>query len=110
MDPTHAGSFDLAFLSNLPNMVVMAASDEVELARMVVTSAEYDEGPIAFRYPRGGGNGLNIPASPKALEIGKGRIIQEGSKVALLSLGGRLDTAISAAEKTEWFWFVHHRG
>lgn len=101
--PTHAGSFDLAFLSNLPNMVVMAASDEVELAKMVVTSAAYDEGPISFRYPRGEGGGLTIPQHPEPLEIGKGRIVQEGSKVALLSLGGRLQTALDAATKLNGF-------
>ena len=101
--PTHAGSFDLAFLSNLPNMVVMAASDEVELARMVVTSAEHDAGPIAFRYPRGEGGGLKIPKNPKPLAIGKGRVLQEGSKVALLSLGGRLETALGAALKLNGF-------
>ncbi len=101
--PTHAGSFDLAFLSNLPNMVVMAASDEVELARMVVTSAAHDAGPIAFRYPRGSGDGLIIPEQPKALEIGKGRVLKEGSKVALLSLGGRLEVALAAAAKLDGF-------
>ena len=101
--PTHAGSFDLAFLSNLPNMVVMAASDEVELARMVVTSAAYDAGPIAFRYPRGGGGGLVIPDQPEILPIGKGRVLKEGSKVALLSLGGRLEVALDAASKLDGF-------
>jgi 1-deoxy-D-xylulose-5-phosphate synthase len=101
--PTHAGSFDLAFMSNLPNMVVMAASDEVELARMVVTSAQHNAGPIAFRYPRGEGGGLVIPRNPEPLVIGKGRIIQEGSKVALLSLGGRLETALDAASKLGTF-------
>jgi 1-deoxy-D-xylulose-5-phosphate synthase len=101
--PTHAGSFDVAFLSNLPGMVVMAASDQVELARMVVTSAEYNEGPIAFRYPRGAGGGLEIPSQPEILEIGKGRIMQEGSKVAILSLGGRLETAIGAASRLNGF-------
>ena len=97
--PTHAGSFDLGFMSSLPNMVVMAASNEVELARMVVTSAQYDEGPIAFRYPRGEGSGLVLPDQPEPLQIGKGQIVQEGSKVALLSLGGRLATAIEAAAR-----------
>ena len=97
--PTHAGSFDLAFLANLPNMVVMAASDEVELMRMVATSAAYEEGPIAFRYPRGGGGGKALPQNPQTLEIGKGRVISEGSKVALLSLGGRLDAAIEATAR-----------
>ncbi len=101
--PTHAGSFDLAFLANLPNMVVMAASDEIELARMVVTSTQYGEGPIAFRYPRGEGGGLEIPDQPDALEIGKARIMQEGGKVALLSLGGRLETALAAATRLNGF-------
>ncbi len=101
--PTHAGSFDLAFLSNLPGMVVMAASDEVELARMVATAAAYDEGPISFRYPRGEGSGLELPASPLLLEIGRGRVVQEGSKVALLSLGGRLAVAREAARRLNGF-------
>ena len=101
--PTHAGAFDLAFLSNLPNMVVMAASDEVELARMVATSAAYDEGPIAFRYPRGGGAGLELPQQPELLEIGKSRVLEQGSKVALLSLGGRLDVAREATLRLNGF-------
>jgi 1-deoxy-D-xylulose-5-phosphate synthase len=87
----------VAFLSNLPEMVVMAASDEVELTRMVATSAGYGEGPIAFRYPRGGGSGLEIPQDPELLTIGKGRVVREGGKVAILSLGGRLDAAQEAA-------------
>ena len=97
--PTHAGSFDLGFLSSLPNMVVMAASDEVELTRMVATSAAYDEGPISFRYPRGNGSGMTLPDDAEPLEIGKGRIVAQGNKVALVSLGGRLETAMQAANR-----------
>lgn len=96
--PTHAGSFDIAFLANLPGMVVMAASDEAELTRMVVTAARYDSGPIAFRFPRGEGVGVDIPENAAPLEIGKGRIVREGSRVALLSLGTRLREAVAAAE------------
>jgi 1-deoxy-D-xylulose-5-phosphate synthase len=96
--PTHAGAFDLAFLGCLPGMVVMAAGDEVELARMVATAAAYEDGPIAFRYPRGEGVGLDIPAPAPPLEIGVGRIVEEGTSVALLSLGGRLQECLRAAE------------
>ncbi len=95
---THAGSFDIAFLANLPGFVVMAAADEAELVRMVVTAAEYDEGPIAFRFPRGEGVGVEIPADAKPLEIGKARVIREGKGVALLSLGTRLQEVTLAAE------------
>ena len=95
---THAGSFDIGYLGSLPGFVIMAASDEAELARMVATAAAYDEGPSAVRYPRGEGVGIEIPASPAPLEIGKGRIIQEGSRIALLSLGGRLQACLAAAE------------
>ena len=97
--PTHAGSFDIAFLSSLPNFVVMAASDEIELARMVKTSVSYNEGPISFRYPRGSGEGLKIPENYKTLEIGKGRIISEGTKVAIINLGTRLVEVKKASEK-----------
>jgi 1-deoxy-D-xylulose-5-phosphate synthase len=82
---THAGSFDVAFLANLPGMVVMAASDEAELVHMVATAAAYNDGPIAFRYPRGEGVGVEMPARGQPLEIGKGRMIREGGRVALLS-------------------------
>src|SRR5687767_4461202 len=82
--PTHAGSFDLAYLGCLPNFVVMAAGDEVELRHMVRTAAEYDEGPIAFRYPRGEGIGLDMPERGEILEIGRGRIMREGTKVAIV--------------------------
>jgi 1-deoxy-D-xylulose-5-phosphate synthase len=95
---THAGSFDIAYLSCLPNMVIMAASDEAELANMVATAASYNDGPIAFRYPRGNGIGVNIPETPEILEIGKGRIIQKGKKLALLSLGTRLEECKKAAK------------
>jgi len=95
---THAGSFDISFLGILPGMVVMAAADEAELVHMVATAAAYDEGPIALRYPRGEGVGIDMPTSGKVLEIGRGRIIREGNKVAILSLGTRLAEALKAAE------------
>ena len=95
---THAGSFDLAYLCCLPNFVVMAPSDEVELMHMVATAAAHDTGPIALRYPRGEGLGLAMPARGEALAIGKGRVVREGKDVAILSLGGRLQTCLSAAE------------
>jgi 1-deoxy-D-xylulose-5-phosphate synthase len=98
---THAGSFDLAYLCTLPNFVVMAAADEVELVHMVHTMALHDSGPIAVRYPRGEGRGLPLPATPERLEIGKGRIVKQGSKVAILSLGTRLEEAEKAAEQLE---------
>lgn len=84
--PTHAGSFDTGFLAALPGFVVMAASDEAELRHMVRTAAEYDEGPISFRYPRGDGVGVELPERGSVLEIGKGRIVREGTKVALCHL------------------------
>ena len=96
--PTHAGSFDIAYLGCLPGMVVMAAADEAELVHMVATAAAYDEGPIAFRYPRGEGVGLELPVTGVPLEIGRGRIIREGSKVALISLGTRLAECLAAAD------------
>ncbi|SDE67801.1 1-deoxy-D-xylulose-5-phosphate synthase [Limimaricola pyoseonensis] len=95
---THAGSFDVGFLSNLPGMVVMAAADEAELVRMVATAAAHDEGPIAFRFPRGEGVGVELPTDPQPLEIGRGRIVQEGQGVALLSFGTRLSETVKAAE------------
>ena len=95
---THAGSFDIAYLATLPNMVVMAASDEAELADMVHTAAVHDDGPIAVRYPRGEGTGVAIPEARTRLEIGKGRIVRAGSKVAILSLGTRLTEALAAAD------------
>ena len=99
--PTHAGSFDIAFLSTLPNFVVMAASDELELSRMVKTAALYNEGPISFRYPRGSGEGVKIPDIYKPLEIGKGRVISEGTKIAIINLGTRLTEVKKAAEKLD---------
>ncbi len=95
---THAGSFDIGFLGALPGFVVMAAADEAELAAMVATAAAYDEGPSAFRYPRGDGVGVEIPELAAPLEIGKGRIVKEGSAVAILSLGTRLGESLKAAE------------
>ncbi|MBY6140257.1 1-deoxy-D-xylulose-5-phosphate synthase [Leisingera daeponensis] len=95
---THAGSFDIGFMSNLPGMVVMAAADEAELAHMVATAAAHNDGPIAFRYPRGEGEGVEMPETPEVLEIGKGRMIQAGKRVALLSFGTRLGEVRKAAE------------
>ena len=99
--PTHAGSFDVAYLGCLPNMVVMAAADEAELVHMVATAAAHDAGPIAFRYPRGEGVGVEMPEFGTPLEIGKGRIIREGGRVALLSFGTRLSESLKAAEELE---------
>ncbi|MDE1991955.1 MAG: 1-deoxy-D-xylulose-5-phosphate synthase [Rhizobiaceae bacterium] len=96
--PTHAGSFDTAFLATLPGFVVMAAADEAELKHMVRTAAAYDLGPISFRYPRGEGVGIEMPERGQILEIGKGRIVKQGSKVALLSFGTRLADSLAAAE------------
>ncbi|HXS48665.1 MAG TPA: 1-deoxy-D-xylulose-5-phosphate synthase, partial [Sphingomicrobium sp.] len=98
---THAGSFDLAYLCTLPNFVVMAAADEAELCHMVHTMALHDSGPIAVRYPRGEGRGVALPEQPEALEIGKGRIVREGKKVAILSLGTRLEEAEKAADQLD---------
>jgi 1-deoxy-D-xylulose-5-phosphate synthase len=98
---THAGSFDLAYLCTLPNFVVMAAADEAELVNMVHTMAVHDSGPIAVRYPRGEGRGVALPEVPAALQIGKGRVVRQGNKVAILSLGTRLEEAEKAAEQLE---------
>ncbi len=98
---THAGSFDVTYLATLPNLVVMAAADEAELVHMTYTAACHDSGPIAFRYPRGNGTGVALPEVPKRLEIGKGRIVKQGSKVAILSLGTRLAEALKAAEQLD---------
>ena len=95
---THAGSFDVAYLANLPGFVVMAAADEAELMHMVATAAAHDKGPIAFRYPRGEGMGVDLPRKGTPLEIGKGRMIREGSRVAILSFGTRLGEVLKAAE------------
>ena len=99
--PTHAGSFDVAYLTNLPGFVVMAAADEVELVHMVATAAAIDDRPSAFRYPRGEGIGLDLPEAGVPLEIGRGRIVAEGSKIALLSFGARLQEARIAAGELE---------
>ncbi|WP_377292875.1 1-deoxy-D-xylulose-5-phosphate synthase [Rhizobium sp. SG2393] len=96
--PTHAGSFDTAFLACLPGFVVMAAADEAELKHMVRTAAAYDDGPISFRYPRGEGVGVELPERGEILAIGKGRVVKQGSKVALLSFGTRLADCLAAAE------------
>ncbi|MBB4288708.1 1-deoxy-D-xylulose-5-phosphate synthase [Rhizobium leguminosarum] len=96
--PTHAGSFDTAFLTTLPGFVVMAAADEAELKHMVRTAVAYDAGPISFRYPRGEGVGVDMPVRGEILQIGKGRIVKEGTKVALLSFGTRLADCLLAAE------------
>ncbi len=98
---THAGSFDVTYLASLPNFVVMAAADEAELVHMVQTCVEHDSGPIAVRYPRGNGTGVPLPAEPRALEIGKGRIVREGKTVAILSLGTRLADALKAADQLD---------
>ncbi|MCA0870566.1 1-deoxy-D-xylulose-5-phosphate synthase [Seohaeicola saemankumensis] len=95
---THAGSFDVAYLANLPGMVVMAAADEAELKHMIATAAAHDEGPIAFRYPRGEGVGVDLPETGQVLEIGKGRMIRQGKGVALLSFGTRLAEVEKAAD------------
>jgi 1-deoxy-D-xylulose-5-phosphate synthase len=96
---THAGAFDIAFLACLPNMTVMAASDEAELVHMVATAAAHDSGPIALRYPRGEGVGVDLPKQGEVLPIGKGRVVREGSRIAILSLGTRLQEALKAAEE-----------
>ncbi|TCL75896.1 1-deoxy-D-xylulose-5-phosphate synthase [Rhizobium sp. BK251] len=96
--PTHAGSFDTTFLATLPGFVVMAAADEAELKHMVRTAAAYDAGPISFRYPRGEGVGVDLPARGEILQIGKGRVVKQGTKVALLSFGTRLADCLLAAE------------
>ena len=98
---THCGAFDVAYLACLPEMVVMAAADEAELVHMVATAAAYDDGPIAFRYPRGEGVGVDMPQEGVPLEIGKGRVLREGNRVALLSFGTRLQEALKAADELD---------
>ncbi len=98
---THAGAFDTAFMANLPGMVVMAAADEAELKHMVATAVAHDEGPIAFRYPRGEGTGVDMPERGEVLEIGKGRMIRKGSNVAILSFGTRLSEVMTACESLD---------
>ena len=97
--PTHAGAFDIAYLACLPNMTVMAAADEAELVHMVATAAAHDAGPIALRYPRGEGVGVDLPERGEPLPIGKGRVLREGSRIAILSLGARLAEALKAADE-----------
>ncbi|MFL5074124.1 MAG: transketolase C-terminal domain-containing protein, partial [Microvirga sp.] len=99
--PTHAGAFDVAYLGCLPGFVVMAAADEAELVHMVATAAAHDDGPIAFRYPRGEGVGVEMPEVGLPLPIGKGRIVREGGRVAILSLGTRLSESLRAADELE---------
>ena len=99
--PTHAGAFDITYLCTLPNFVVMAASDEAELVRMVNTAVNINDRPCAFRYPRGNGLGVNLPGINEILELGKGRIVKEGNKVAILNLGARLQECLKAAENLE---------
>ena len=98
---THAGAFDVAYLANLPGFTVMAAADEAELMHMVATAAAYDDGPIAFRYPRGDGVGVEMPERGRLLQIGRGRVMREGADVALLSLGAHLAECLRAAEELE---------
>jgi len=98
---THAGAFDIAYLGCLPNFVLMAAGDEAELVHMTATAVAYDQGPIAFRYPRGEGVGVDLPEKGRILEIGKGRILREGTKIALLAYGGRVAEALKAADMLE---------
>lgn len=99
--PTHAGSFDIACLANLPGFTVMAASDEAELVHMVATAAAHEAGPIAFRYPRGEGRGVELPERGAPLEIGRGSVVKEGRKVALLSFGARLEECLLAARELD---------
>jgi 1-deoxy-D-xylulose-5-phosphate synthase len=99
--PTHAGSFDITYLSTLPNFVVMAASDEAELVKMINTAANINDRPSAFRYPRGNGLGIELPGINETLEIGKGKIVKEGKKAAILSFGGRLQESLKAAKRLD---------
>ena len=101
--PTHAGSFDVTYLACLPNFVVMAPSDEAELVHMVATAAAIDDRPSSLRYPRGDGTGVPLPAAGVPLEIGRGRIVREGGKVAILSFGTRLADALRAADELETY-------
>ncbi len=96
--PTHAGSFDITYLATLPNFVVMAASDEAELVRMINTSVDINDRPSAFRYPRGNGVGIELPSISEKLEIGKGKIVKEGKQVAVLNFGTRLNECLIASE------------
>src|SRR5690606_18271049 len=96
---THCGAFDITYLATLPGMVVMAAADEAELRHMVRTAVAHDAGPIAFRYPRGNGTGVEMPQRGEILPIGRGRVLREGTRVALLSLGARLSECLEAADE-----------
>jgi len=98
---THAGSFDITYLATLPNFVVMSPADEAELVHMTYTASLHDDGPIAFRYPRGAGFGVALPEAPEKLPIGRGRIVRQGSKIAILSLGTRLAEALKAADQLD---------
>ena len=106
--PTHAGSFDVAYLGCLPGFVLMAAADEAELVHMVATAVAIDDRPSALRYPRGEGVGVPMPEEGVPLEIGKGRIVREGTKVALLSFGTRLGECLKAADELAALWAVDH--
>jgi 1-deoxy-D-xylulose-5-phosphate synthase len=99
--PTHAGAYDLGYMSMLPGMVVMAPADAAELRRMLATAIAHDQGPIALRYPRGEAAGIDQPGESRPLAIGKGRLLREGIDVAILSLGARLSAAMAAAEQLE---------
>jgi len=99
--PTHAGAFDITYLSTLPNFVVMAASDEAELVRMTNTSVSINDRPSAFRYPRGNGLGIELPGINEILEVGKGRIVREGNKIAILNFGAGLQECLKAAHKLD---------
>jgi 1-deoxy-D-xylulose-5-phosphate synthase len=101
--PTHAGNYDAAYLGAIPNIVLMSPADEAELRHMVATAAAHDSGPIAFRYPRADGAGVDMPARGEILHIGKGRVVRQGSAVAILSYGTRLGEALAAAEKLAAF-------
>ncbi len=98
---THCGAFDIAYMGCVPGMVLMAAADEAELVHMVATAAAFDDGPVAFRYPRGSGTGVDLPEEPEILQPGKGRILREGTRVALLSYGARLSDCLAAAEELD---------
>ena len=98
---THCGAFDIAYMGCLPGMVLMAAADEAELVHMVATAVAFDDGPVAFRYPRGSGTGVSLPEKPEILQPGKGRILREGARVALLSYGARLTDCLAAAEELD---------
>ena len=107
--PTHAGSFDITYLATLPGFVVMAAADEAELVHMVHTAAKLDDCPSAFRYPRGEGVGVPLPETPRMLEVGKGRIVREGTAIAIVSLGARLQEALSGGRRAADAGALHHR-